>query len=227
MDLDNGTIYVFELRAVNLVDEGPETEAVEVVMPLDGAYWSNFRGEDLEGGEASLEWTPFGGSPQSLKLRFGEGLRFEEDALDGEGEVAATRKGSYEYRYTGQRRAELRLDYDTGENCELRMSYGGVGEGSYSYRCGGAFQGQGRFRLTGLNRLPEIRGAGLFEVEENTTRVGRLEAVDPDEGEAIAGYAVAGGADGALFRVVEETGELLFREAPDYERPGDVGERGS
>ena len=54
----NGTVYVFELRAVNLVDEGPESEAVEVVMLLDRAYWSNFLAEDLEGGEASLEHTP-------------------------------------------------------------------------------------------------------------------------------------------------------------------------
>ena len=27
---------------------------------------------------------------------------------------------------------------------------------------------------------------------------------------------------GALFAVVEETGELMFREAPDYEDPPDV-----
>ncbi|MDE2757142.1 MAG: SwmB domain-containing protein, partial [Acidobacteriota bacterium] len=125
LGLDNGTIYVFELRAVNLVDEGPETEAVEVMMPLDGAFWSNFLGEDLEGGEASLEWTPFGGSPRSLRLRFGGERRFEEDELDGAGEVVETRVGGYGYRYTGQRTGELRLDYDGGESCELRMSYGG------------------------------------------------------------------------------------------------------
>ena len=52
--------------------------------------------------------------------------------------------------------------------------------------------------------------------------VGQLEAVDPDEGDEIEGYGIAGGADGELFAVVEETGELLFREAPDYEVPGDV-----
>ena len=62
------------------------------------------------------------------------------------------------------------------------MTFRGVGMGSYSYRCGGALQGQGTFRLMGLNRLPEITGAGLFEVVENTAKVGQLEAVDPDEG---------------------------------------------
>ena len=46
--------------------------------------------------------------------------------------------------------------------------------------------------------------------------------MDPDEGDGNEGYGIAGGADGALFAIVEETGELLFREAPDYEDPGDV-----
>ena len=150
------------------------------------------------------------------------GLRFEEDELDGEGEVTATRMGSYGYRYTSRTTGELRLDYDGGEACELRMTFRGVGAGSYSYRCGGRLRGQGSFRLTGLNRGPEITSTGPFEVVENQAMVGQLEAVDPDEGDEVTGYGIAGGADGALFAVDEETGELMFREAPDYETPGDV-----
>ena len=220
--LFNGTVYAFELRAVNLVGEGRVSEPVEVVMLLDRVYWSNFRGEELQGSEASLEHTPFGGTPQSLRLRFGAGLRFEEDELDGEGEATGTRSGSYGYRYTSRTTGELSLDYDGGEVCELRLTFRGVGTGSYSYRCGGRLGGQGNFRLSGLNRAPEITSAGVFEVAENTLRVGQLEAVDPDEGDEIEGYGITGGADGGLFAVVEETGELLFREAPDYEDPGDV-----
>ena len=221
-ELDNGTVYVFELRAVNLVGKGRVSEAVEVVMGLDRAYWSNFLAGDLQGGEASLEGGPFGNSPQSLRLRFGAGLRVEEDELDGEGEVTGTRLGSYGYRYTSRTTGELRLDYDGGESCELRLTFRGVGAGSYSYRCGGRLGGQGSFRLSGLNRGPEITSAGPFEVEENRTRVGRVEAMDPDEGDGIEGYGIAGGADGGLFAVEAETGELLFREAPDYEDPSDV-----
>ncbi len=222
MGLLNGTVYALELRGVNQIGNGRETEAVEAVMPLDPAYRSNFRAEDLEGGEAGLEWTPFGGSRRSLKVRFGGGLRFEERELDAAGEVTATRMGSYRYRYTSRTTGELSLDYDGGETCELRMSFGGVGEGSYSYRCGGALQGQGSFRLSELNRVPEITSPGQFEVVENQTKVVRLEAVDSDEGDEVAGYGIAGGADGALFRVVEQTGELSFTEAPDYERPADA-----
>ena len=218
--LDNGTVYVFELRGVNLVGNGRVAEAVEAVMGLDRAYWSNFGGEDLQGGEASLERGPFGGGPQSLRLRFGAGLRFEESELDGEGEVTETRSGSYGYRYTSRTTGELSLDYDGGKTCELRLTFRGVGAGSYSFRCGGVLGGQGSFRMSGLNRGPEITGAGAYEVAENTVRVGRLEAVDGDD--EIGGYGIAGGADGELFTVVEETGELMFRKAPDYEDPSDV-----
>ncbi len=220
--LFNGTVYAFELRAVNLVGEGRVSEPVEVVMLLDRVYWSNFRGEELQGSEASLEHTPFGGTPRSLRLRFGAGLRFEEDELDGEGEATGTRAGSYGYRYTSRTTGELSLDYDGGDSCELRMTFRGVGAGSYSYRCGGRLGGQGSFRLSGLNRAPEITGAGVFEVAENRAVVGRLEAMDPDEGDGIEGYGIAGGADASLFVIEAETGELRFREAPDYETPGDV-----
>ena len=219
-ELGNGTVYVFEVRAVNLVGNGRVSEAVEVAMLLDRAYWSNFLAEDLEGGEASLEGGAFGDSPQSVRLRFGAGLRFEESELDGDGEVTGTRMGGYGYRYTSRTTGELRLDYDGGKTCELRLTFRGEGAGSYSIRCGGVLGGQGSFRMSGLNRAPEITGAGAYEVAENTTRVGRIEAVDGDD--EIGGYGIAGGADGGLFAVVEETGELMFREAPDYEDPSDV-----
>ena len=219
-DLGNGTVYVFEMRAVNLVGEGRVSEAVEVVMGLDRAYWSNFLAGDLQGIEASLERGSFGVSPQSLRLRFGADLRFEENELDGDGEVTETRSGSYGYRYTSRTTGELSLDYHGGESCELRLTFTGVGAGSYGYRCGGVLGGQGSFELTGLNRAPEITSVGPFEAAENQAMVGRVEAVDGDDEDQIGGYGIAGGADGALFAVV--AGELMFREAPDYENPGDV-----
>ena len=219
-ELGNGTVYVFELRAVNLVGEGPESEAVEAVMGLDRAYWSNFLAGDLQGIEASLEGGPFGGTPQSLRLRFGAGLRFEERR--------AGRRGGGDRDPDGRLRVPLHQPDDggveaglrRGETCELRLTFRGEGAGSYSYRCGGVLGGQGSFRMSGLNRAPEITSAGAYEVAENTVRVGWLEAVDGDD--EIGGYGIAGGADGGLFAVVEETGELMFREAPDYETPGDV-----
>ena len=79
-----------------------------------------------------------------------------------------------------------------------------------------------RVRVSDEEEPPQITSVGPFEVMENTTTVVQLEAADPDEGDGVTGYGIAGGADGALFAVDEETGELTFREAPDYENPGDV-----
>ena len=222
MGLGNGTVYAFELRAVNAAGSGQVSEAVEVRMPLDPAYWSNFRAGDLEGAQLMLEAFLSGGSGDR-ELRFGEGLRFEEDALDGEGEVTSTRSGGYGYRYTSRTTGVLGLDHDGGEACQVRLTFTGEGTGSYVYRCGGTLVGQGSFELSELvNRVPEITSASPFEVEENTARVGQLEAVDWDEEDEVTGYGIAGGADGALFMVEAETGELSFREAPDFENPGDV-----
>ena len=222
-ELGNGTVHVFEVRAVNAAGSGQVSEAVEVVMPLDPAYWSNFRAEDLEGAQLMLEAFLSSGSSGDRELRFGEELRFEEDELDGEGEVTATRMGGYGYRYTSRTTGRLQLDFDGGEVCDLRLTFTGEGTGSYVYRCGGTLEGQGSFQLSELlNRVPEITSAGVFEVAENTTRVGQLEAVDWDEEDEITGYGIAGGADEALFAIEAETGELSFREAPDYENPADV-----
>ena len=149
-DLGNGTAYVFELRAVNAAGNGRVSEPAEVRMPLDPAYWSNFLAEDLEGAQMMLE-AFFSGGRGDREVRFGEGLRFEEDELDGQGEVTATRMGGYGYRYTSRTTGELRLDYDGGESCELRLTFRGEGAGSYSIRCGGVLGGQGSFRMSGLN----------------------------------------------------------------------------
>ena len=221
-DLLNGTVYALELRAVNAAGNGQESEAVEVTMPLDPDYWSNFRAGDLVGVELMLEAFFLEGSARDRQLRFGEGLRFEEDELDGEGEVTATLIGSYGYRYTSRTTGVLSLDYDGGEACELRLTFSGEGRGSYSFRCEGSSRGQGSFRMSEvMNRVPEITSTGPFEVEENQTVVGQVEAVDWDEEDEVTGYGIAGGADGGLFAIEADTGELSFREAPDYENPGD------
>ena len=74
-----------------------------------------------------------------------------------------------------------------------------------------------------VNTDPVITTPGPFEVEENQTRVVRIEALDSDPGDAIRSYAIAGGADGALFSIVAHTGVLSFREPPNFEAPADVG----
>ena len=154
-ELGNGTVYVFELRAVNLVGEGRVSEAVEVVMGLDRAYWSNFLAGDLQGIEASLEGGPFGGTPQSLRLRFGAGLRFEESELDGEGEETGTRSGGYGYRYTSRTTGELRSGLRRGRVLRAAADLQGSGSGQLQLSL--------RRGVGGAGELPDERaepGAG-------------------------------------------------------------------
>ena len=115
------------------------------------------------------------------------------------------------------------LDFDEGEACQVRLTFTGEGAGSYVYRCGGDVGGTGELPVERAEPgAGDHQHRGPFEVEENTARVAQLEAVDWDEEDEVTGYGIAGGADGGLFTVEAETGELSFRQAPDYENPGDV-----
>ena len=49
----------------------------------------------------------------------------------------------------------------------------------------------------------------------------RLAARDTDAGDEVTGWAIVGGADRFQFSIAPDTGELSFRDPPDYEAPGD------
>ncbi|MXP27193.1 hypothetical protein GRI39_14290, partial [Altererythrobacter indicus] len=65
---------------------------------------------------------------------------------------------------------------------------------------------------------PEITSGGSVSLDENTTAVLSVVASDSD-GDSLS-YAIAGGADGALF-TINAAGELSFKAAPDFENPAD------
>ena len=81
---------------------------------------------------------------------------------------------------------------------------------------------------TGGNAAPAFTSSEKFARdearEENETSVGTLVAEDADEEDDIEGYAITGGADGALFEIGRASGALSFRTAPNYEDPRDAGE---
>ena len=72
------------------------------------------------------------------------------------------------------------------------------------------------------NVAPVLGAKASFEVAENTVSVGTVVATDADDGDAITGYAITGGADRARLDIDASTGVLTFIGAPDYERPGDL-----
>ena len=91
---------------------------------------------------------------------------------------------------------------------------------------GNAASGLGNAPVTNTtaapNTDPTITSPGTFEVPENQARVSRLTAADADPGDEVTGYRLAGGADRAQFAIVEDTGELSFRVAPNFEAPTDA-----
>src|SRR5690606_37550177 len=59
-------------------------------------------------------------------------------------------------------------------------------------------------------------------VAENGTAVTTVQAADADATANVT-YSIDGGADAALFEIDANTGELTFKDAPDFEAPGDAG----
>ena len=64
---------------------------------------------------------------------------------------------------------------------------------------------------------PRFTSSAAFTVPENTTAVGTVVAVDEDEGDRILRYWLASFDDGRLFTIIEGTGQLAFKTAPDFE----------
>ncbi len=70
---------------------------------------------------------------------------------------------------------------------------------------------------------PEITSGATFSVKENATAVATLTATDTDAARLRWSIpaGMAGGADGAVFSLIDDAGVLTFSTAPDYETPTD------
>ena len=186
--LKEGTVYEVQVRAVN--EEGmsewsePGEGRTDMEEP-DPEDPSDFTEGDLEGRRLTLRLEGEEGTAGSLELRFGEGNRFEQ--IESVGEQAATRtegaarSGSYTYDKTGPGMGTVRLDYDDGASCEIRLSFTESGVGAFAYDCGGGDAEEGSFRLTtGSLFVPVIlsaagRSNSLFTSELTLTNRGERE----------------------------------------------------
>ena len=68
---------------------------------------------------------------------------------------------------------------------------------------------------------PQFTSGTAFSTPENSTATGYTAQADAASGSVT--YAISGGADQALFAIDENSGEVRFRAAPDYENPEDDG----
>ncbi|WP_300040223.1 ExeM/NucH family extracellular endonuclease [uncultured Paracoccus sp.] len=76
--------------------------------------------------------------------------------------------------------------------------------------------------ITGSNDAPVLTATTSIEMAENGTTVAAGLVASDVDGSTLT-YAIAGGADAALFQIDAETGELSFVTAPDHENPTDAG----
>ncbi|WP_207497544.1 putative Ig domain-containing protein [Limimaricola pyoseonensis] len=73
--------------------------------------------------------------------------------------------------------------------------------------------------VTAANAAPTLTGPAAVTVDENQTGVAAFTATDPDVGDTLS--FTLGGTDGALFDI-DAAGVLTFKQAPDFEAPGDA-----
>ena len=72
-----------------------------------------------------------------------------------------------------------------------------------------------------IDNPPSISAAGLYVVDENSSFVGTFSGTDPDNDPLVADIF---GDDAELFEIVlndQNTFDIFFKDAPDYEKPND------
>ena len=77
--------------------------------------------------------------------------------------------------------------------------------------------------MTAQNQVPVFADISPLSFEENSTAaIVTVSASDADSEDSITGYGIVEDADGSQFSIVEATGVLSFKTAPNYEDPEDV-----
>ena len=72
-----------------------------------------------------------------------------------------------------------------------------------------------------VGNAPAFTSPDSASVAENQTMAYTAMTTDADAGDTV-NYSLSGGADAARFTIDETTGVVRFREAPDFENPGDA-----
>ena len=99
------------------------------------------------------------------------------------------------------------LSENTSHQVQVRAT-NDEGTGSWSDPGSGA---------TDANAAPAFSSDAAFDAAENQTAAGTVVASDSDSEDKIERYDITGGADQALFMVIASSGDLEFRDAPNFE----------
>ena len=225
--LKEGTVYEVQVRAVNEEGMSEWSEPGEGRTDTEEAdpdpIPSDFTEGDLEGRRLTLRLEGEEGAAGSLELRFGEGNRFEQ--IESGSQQAATRSegasrsGSYTYERTGPGMGTVRLDYDDGSSCEIRLSFTETGVGGFAYDCGEGAPAEGSFHLTtGSLFVPVILSAAG---RSNSFFTSELTLTNRGDGEVKLDYtytAHRGGGSGKTSDVLAPGMQKIETDALTYLR---------
>ena len=175
---------------------------------------ADFSGADLGGRRLTLRLAGDGEAARTLELRFGQGDRFEQTE-----QGASSRSGAFAYEKTGPRMGTVRLDYDDGASCEIRLSFTEPEVGGFVYDCGEGVPAAGSFRLTtGALFVPVLlSSAGL----NNAFFVSELALTNRGEQDVEIGYtytAKRGGGSGTASDVLTAGRQMIQTDALGYLR---------
>ncbi|MEM7732331.1 MAG: cadherin domain-containing protein, partial [Pseudomonadota bacterium] len=141
------------------------------------------------------------------------------NAADGEGDVVdgghgpddSTDNDTLDLRGAGQ----VKIDDDVDPNDD------GARAGTVTFESGEVltFSGIETILTDPQNEAPDVIASDVT-IDENTTPVLDVDAIDPDGDDVI--FSITGGDDAALFEIDPITGQLDFINAPDFENPGDA-----
>ena len=146
---------------------------------------------------------------------------FELRAVDGGGPgTAASASATTLVPFTA-RFSPLKTYY---EGTHVTMTIAGLADGtSYDVQVRATNgEGTGDWSASGTgstdaNAAPSFDSLATFNAAENQTTAGTVVATDDDSEDKIERYDITGGADQALFMVIASSGDLEFRDAPNFE----------
>ncbi|MEL7279754.1 MAG: Hint domain-containing protein, partial [Pseudomonadota bacterium] len=159
-----------------------------------------------------------GGGADVMFGQDGDDTFIVDNAADGDGDVVDGGNGpddsadndTLDLRGAGQ----VTIDDDVDPNDD------GARAGTVTFENGEVltFSGIETILTDPQNEAPDVIAMDVT-IDENTTDVQDVDAVDPD-GDMVE-FSITGGADAALFEIDPVTGQLDFIDAPDFENPGD------
>ncbi len=213
--LTSNTTYQVQVRAKNDEGRGPwttSTSTTDKVLLTVGFSATAYSVAEGATATATVNVTPSADRDVTVTItKTGDGATLS--GLDSNGNLTISRgQSSGSITISGDQDNDAANDEVT---LTLNTNDGGVSVGSPSTSTVTILDDEEP------NSPPVVATTSPISVPENQTSVATLQATDPD-GDAITGWSIASGADGALFSVTNG-GVLSFVTAPDYESPSDTG----